>query len=136
MSNPAGDDLDFKHVQLPETVRSRDEAIRFLVGHLSETRALPTDGQEAAIEAILRREQLGSTGIGNGIAIPHAKIHGARRVLGVLGQSPPGIEWNAVDGRPVQVVCLLLAPVDRPGDLLRALERMARRLRERPPEVS
>src|SRR5262249_31140112 len=76
------------------------------------------------------REQLGSTGIGRGVAIPHTKHTSVERLIGTVAISKPGVGFDSVDGEPVHVLVLLVSPQDRPGDHLRALENVARSMRE------
>ena len=129
MSAPPPDDLSFPVIDLPRSAeRSRDEAIRFLVAHLVGAGQLCEVLTEDAIRSLIRREQLGSTGIGRGVAIPHAKIEEIDQVAGVIGSSQTGVPWDAVDDRPVHRICLFLSPREQPGLHLRVLERVARRM--------
>src|SRR5262249_22738677 len=80
--------------------------------------------------AILKRELLGSTGIGRGVAIPHTKHTGVDRLVGTVALSPAGVGFDSLDGEPVHVFVLLVSPQDRPGDHLRALENSSRSLRD------
>ncbi|MDB5539719.1 MAG: nitrogen regulatory protein [Devosia sp.] len=97
---------------------------------LSE-RAASVTGQDAAtiFEAVNDREQLGSTGLGNGIAIPHGKIPGIGAVTAVFARLETPVEFEAVDDQPVDLVMLLLAPMGAGADHLKALARVARILR-------
>jgi PTS system nitrogen regulatory IIA component len=83
-------------------------------------------------DAVLNREELGSTGIGGGVAIPHARLAGLNRPFGMLARLDQPIEFYAVDGEPVDLVFLLLAPTGPAGDQLNALACIARRLRDPP----
>src|SRR5262249_13730952 len=85
---------------------------------------------EDIIKAILKREQLGSTGIGRAVAIPHSKHTSVDRLIGSLAISKAGIPFDSVDGEPVHGLVLLISPQDRPGDHLRALENVARTMRD------
>ena len=79
----------------------KEEAIQEMVRQLCASGALPK-AQAAGVEkAILRREELGSTGIGKGVAVPHAKVVGVKGVLGAFGRSRHGVEFNSLDGQPV-----------------------------------
>lgn len=78
----------------------------------------------------MNREQLGSTGIGRGIAIPHAKHRGLDRLVGVIASFPLGVGFDSLDGEPVRTVCLILSPAYMPGEHLAVLGAAARRLRE------
>ena len=85
---------------------------------------------EDVIRAILKRELLGSTGIGRGVAIPHTKHNGVERLVGTVAVSQQGVPFESLDGEPVYVFVLLISPQDRPGDHLRALENVSRCLRD------
>lgn len=82
------------------------------------------------IKAILKREELGSTGIGRGIAVPHTKHPSVEKLVGTVGVSTDGVEFESLDGEKVQLFFLLVSPPDRPGDHLRALENISRQLRD------
>jgi len=79
--------------------------------------------------AVLRREQLGTTGIGKNIAIPHPRHPAVDRLIGTLALAPTGLPFDSLDGEPVYVFVLLVSPQDRPGDHLRALEAVVRTMR-------
>jgi PTS system nitrogen regulatory IIA component len=81
------------------------------------------------LNAILKREELGSTGVGGGIAIPHARIEGVQKPFGMFARLAKPIDYSAVDDRPVDVVFMLLLPDKPAGDQLNALAGVARRLR-------
>jgi len=91
--------------------------------------------EETAIEAhtifesLLEREKLGSTGVGNGVAIPHAKLPGMDRIVGVFAHLNKPVTFEAVDDQPVDIVFMLLAPEGSGADHLKALSRIARILR-------
>jgi mannitol/fructose-specific phosphotransferase system IIA component (Ntr-type) len=85
---------------------------------------------EDIVRAILKRELLGSTGIGRGVAIPHTKHNSAERLIGTVAVSPRGVAFESLDGEAVYVFVLLISPQDRPGDHLRALENVSRCLRD------
>lgn len=108
---------------------TKEQAIRAVVDRLGEHGHLPTEHLEGITRAVLRRESLGSTGIGRGVAVPHAKHSGVSRLVGAVAKFPTGIEFDSIDGQPVYIVCLLVSPVDRPWDHLRVLEAVARQLR-------
>jgi PTS system nitrogen regulatory IIA component len=81
-------------------------------------------------ETLLQREKLGSTGLGQGIAIPHGKLKGLARVSGLFARLANPIEFDAVDGQPVDLVFLLLAPEHAGADHLKALAKVSRLLRD------
>jgi mannitol/fructose-specific phosphotransferase system IIA component (Ntr-type) len=109
---------------------TRDEAIRELVGSLHAAGQFHNTDLDDIVRAVLRREQLGSTGIGRGIAIPHSRHASVSQLVGTIGLSKPGIPFDSIDGEPVNVVVLLISPQDRPGDHLRALENVVQTLRD------
>ena len=79
---------------------------------------------------IIKREELGSTAIGGGVAVPHTKWPEVDRLYLVVGTTSQEIDWNALDGEPVQIIFLILSPPDRPGDHLRMLEAISRVFRD------
>ena len=81
-------------------------------------------------DAVLQRERLGSTGVGNGIAIPHGKLSSCTKIFGVFARLERPIEFEALDGAPVDLMFLLVAPEAAGADHLKALARIARVLRE------
>ncbi|MEP9354085.1 PTS IIA-like nitrogen regulatory protein PtsN [Xanthobacter sp. KR7-65] len=89
--------------------------------------------QREIFETLLQRERLGSTGVGNGIAIPHGKLSGLTRLFGLFARLEKPIDFESLDGAPVDLVFLLLAPEAAGADHLKALARVARMLRD--PEV-
>ncbi|MHA6299644.1 PTS sugar transporter subunit IIA [Devosia sp. CAU 1758] len=97
---------------------------------LAQKAAELTDFPQAQILATLTgREELGSTGLGNGIAIPHGKIQGLKGVTAVFARLDQPIDFDSVDDQPVDLVVMLLAPVGAGADHLKALSRVARLLR-------
>ena len=77
---------------------------------------------------LIDREELGSTGIGDHIAIPHAKVDGIKGVVSVFGRSKKGIEFHSLDGKPVHLLCLLLSDEQSTNELLSALSQVSRLL--------
>jgi PTS system nitrogen regulatory IIA component len=86
---------------------------------------------DAITDQILKREALGSTGIGSGVALPHARIHGLKRPFGILARLRKPIDFDAIDGEPVDLVFLLLLPAAPEGEQLNALACVARKLRDK-----
>jgi PTS system fructose-specific IIA component/PTS system nitrogen regulatory IIA component len=109
---------------------SRDGVIREMVERLHAFGHFRGGEPEDIIRAVLRREQLGSTGIGRAIAIPHTKHACVDRLVGTLALAPAGVNFDSIDREPVRVFVLLISPQDRPGDHLRALENVVRRMRD------
>lgn len=98
---------------------------------LSERAAQLTGLSERLVfETILQREKLGSTGVGNGIAIPHGKLSGVKQITGVFARLEQPVDFEALDDQPVDLVFLLLAPEGAGADHLKALSRIARVLRD------
>jgi PTS system nitrogen regulatory IIA component len=87
-------------------------------------------GSEAILDALQAREALGSTGVGQGIAIPHARVAGLQRFLGLFAQLEHPINFDAIDGQPVDLVFLLLIPDQARNEHLSALASISRRLRD------
>jgi PTS system fructose-specific IIA component/PTS system nitrogen regulatory IIA component len=108
----------------------KEGAIQELVEGLVQSKDISTDEQESIIKAIMKREELGSTGIGRGVAVPHTKHPSVDRLVGTVGVSSEGVDFNSLDGEKVQLFFLLISPPDRPGDHLRALENISRQLRD------
>lgn len=81
------------------------------------------------VAAAMERERLGSTGVGNGVALPHARIEGLDHVFAGFARLSDAMDFDSVDGRPVDLVAFLLAPADAAGAHLRALARVSRQLR-------
>jgi PTS system fructose-specific IIA component/PTS system nitrogen regulatory IIA component len=128
---PLADDLQFPRITLPdEAAMSVDSAVRFLVGWLAENRALRPNDVDLVVSAVLKRESLGSTGVGKGIALPHVCTDKVSRIVGVTAHSAVGVPWDSLDHLPVHWICLLLSPMDRRGDHLRALEQLSRMIRD------
>ncbi len=80
-------------------------------------------------DALLEREALGSTGVGHGVAIPHARVEGLDRMRGIFARIVPPVDYDAVDDEPVDLVFALLSPPENGSEHLRALARIARALR-------
>ena len=108
----------------------KEGAIRELVGNLVKASQINADDAEGIVSAIMKREELGSTGIGRGIAVPHTKHPCVDKLVGTVGVSQEGVEFQSLDGESVQLFFLLVSPPDRPGDHLRALENISRQLRD------
>ncbi len=107
---------------------TKKEILSELVSSFKEAGIIPS--VEEAVAVILEREKLGSTGIGDGIAIPHGKMKGIDRILCAFGRSKEGVPFDAVDGKPVHIFFLLLAPEDSAGLHIQMLSRISRILRD------
>lgn len=108
----------------------KEGVIRELVDNLVRAGRINGDESDSIVQAIMKREELGSTGIGRGIAVPHTKHPSVSRLTGTVGVSQGGVDFQSLDGEPVQLFFLLVSPPDRPGDHLRALENISRQLRD------
>ena len=76
------------------------------------------------VEGVLKREKLGSTGLGGGVAVPHAKLEGIKGLIGAFGRSVNGLDFNAIDGEAVHLVFLILSPPAKNDSYLQALQRV------------
>lgn len=106
---------------------SKKQLLQLLAEKASEVTGLP---EREIFDTILQRERLGSTGVGNGIAIPHGKLPGIKAITGVFARLDHAVEFEALDDQPVDLVFLLLAPEGAGADHLKALSRIARVLRD------
>jgi PTS system nitrogen regulatory IIA component len=108
-------------------VNSKKQALQ----ELSE-RAAAVSGLSAReiFDSILQRERLGSTGVGNGIAIPHAKLAKAQQIFGLFARLERPVDFDAQDGTPVDLMFMLIAPESAGADHLKALSRIARAVRD------
>jgi PTS system nitrogen regulatory IIA component len=105
--------------------------IKELVGLLIKTKEIEEKDSDKVAKILLEREALGSTGIGLGIGIPHGKFSGVRRLIGACGISRKGVDFESLDGEPVYIFFLLLAPDDSAGPHLKALARVSRLLKDK-----
>lgn len=105
-------------------VHDRDGAITELVEALDAAGQLGKGNCKKVVRAVIRRENEASTGMGKGIAVPHVKHKTAKRVVAAVGQSDTGIDFSALDKRPVYSVILLISPVDDPEQHLQAMEKI------------
>lgn len=111
-------------------VKSKDAAIRAMVSSLKASGAIPAGDEEGIVAAIMKREELGSTGIGNGVAVPHTKHASVERLVATVAVARDGLDFASLDGDDVYIIFLLISPPDRPGDHLRGLENISRHLRD------
>jgi nitrogen PTS system EIIA component len=109
---------------------TKEGVIRAMVASLHMAGQFQGADLDDIVRAVLKREELGSTGIGRGVAIPHAKHPCAQRLTGTIAVAPEGVDFKSIDGDKAFVFVLLVSPQDRPGDHLRALENVSRCLRD------
>ncbi len=119
-----------KAVRAELNAEDKEGLIREMTHSLLEAGELAEEESESIVKAILKREELGSTGIGRGVAVPHTKHPSVDKLIGTVGVSPEGVDFNSLDGEKVNLFFLLISPPDRPGDHLRALENISRQLRD------
>ena len=112
-------------------VNGKKQALQELAARAAE---LTGQSERAIFEILLQREKLGSTAVGNGIAIPHGKLPKLGRLFGLFARLERPIDFEALDSQPVDLIFLLLAPEAAGADHLKALARVARMLRD--PEVA
>jgi nitrogen PTS system EIIA component len=120
----------FKKEYIIEELKAKSK--RAVLAELSEifTRYHVGLQGEAMLEVLLDREKLGSTGIGDGIAIPHGKLKGLDSLVISFGRSHEGIDFDAIDGKPVHIFFLLMAPESSTGQHLKALAKISRMLKD------
>lgn len=106
---------------------NKKQVIQGLAARAAE---LTGQSEKAILEILLQREKLGSTAVGNGVAIPHGKLPKLGRLFGLFARLERGIDFEALDGQPVDLCFLLLAPEAAGADHLKALARVARLLRD------
>jgi PTS system fructose-specific IIA component/PTS system nitrogen regulatory IIA component len=108
---------------------SKQSAIRQMVASLKNAGKIRASDEEAIVSAILKREELGSTGIGRGVAVPHTKHPSAESIIATVALCHEGLDFESLDGGDVYILFLLISPPDRPGDHLRGLETITRHLK-------
>lgn len=121
--------LDTSTIQLELKSNTKKDAIVELCQLLHANGKLKD--ADAAVACLMEREKLGSTGIGQGVAIPHGKCDATEGLVAALGISRKGVEFEALDGEPVFVIFLLVAPPDGSGNHLKALARISRLLKDK-----
>jgi len=128
--------MKFADFIVPDAIRAeltadeKEGVIREMVQALLDAGGIQKDEFESIVKAILKREELGSTGIGRGVAVPHTKHPSVDRLVGTVAVSGEGVDFDSLDGEKVHLFFLLISPPDRPGDHLRALENISRQLRD------
>jgi len=110
----------------PLRANGKKQALQELALHAARITGLH---ERELFETLLQRERLGSTGIGEGIAIPHGRVAGIDRLVGLFARAEKPIDFEALDGQPVDIIFVLIAPEGAGADHLKALARVARVLR-------
>jgi PTS system nitrogen regulatory IIA component len=109
-------------------VSSKKQALQELARRAAELTGMH---ERQVFEVLLERERLGTTGVGNGIAIPHGKLADVKKMFGMFARLDPAVDFEAIDEQPVDLIFLLLAPEGAGADHLKALARVSRLLRDR-----
>ncbi len=120
--------LDVKGIKLDLQASEKQDILKELVDVLADVKDI--GDKKLILKALLERESLGSTGIGQGIAIPHGKTDKVSELISVLAISKKGVNFEALDGEPVYIFFLLVAPKDAAGPHLKALAQISRMLRD------
>ena len=120
--------LEPKAIKIGLEAANKPELLEELVEVLAEVKQFKD--KKTILKSLMERESLGSTGIGQGIAIPHGKTDLVKELVAVLGVSRKGVNFEALDGEPVYIFFLLLAPKDTAGPHLKALAQISRLLRD------
>jgi fructose-specific phosphotransferase system IIA component len=113
-----------QNIKLGLVAKTKTEAIAELVGLLAANHEV-TDAKKV-LDAVLERESTRTTGIGNGLAIPHGKCSGTNQLIMAVGKASSPIDFQAIDGRPVTWIWLLTSPPDKTGPHIHALARISR----------
>jgi PTS system nitrogen regulatory IIA component len=122
-----GDFLSVDNTLVDVRAPTKTRLLTDLCAHAAAALGLDADAVSSTIQ---KRESLGSTGVGDGVAIPHARIPGLTRALGLLARLQKPLDFDAIDGKPVDIVFLLLLPSGTTGEHLNVLAAVARKLRE------
>jgi len=123
------DFLDKDAVKADIKSTKKEDVIKELVGLLADTHLIKD--KALLIKTLMNREALGSTGIGQGIGIPHAKSNCVKELVAALGISKAGIDFDSLDGEPAHIFMLLVAPEDSAGPHLKALAKISRMLKDK-----
>jgi PTS system fructose-specific IIA component/PTS system nitrogen regulatory IIA component len=124
------DFITTKAIRTKLKAETKEAVVEELVQALLDAGEIEKDQQEDIVASIMKREELGSTGIGRGVAVPHTKHPSVQKLVGTVGVSESGVDFDSLDGERVQLFFLLISPPERPGDHLRALENISRQLRD------
>lgn len=126
-----GDFLCSKAISADLKSETKEEVIAELVSLFIKENIVDRKYKNKIIEVIMAREALGSTAIGQGIAIPHGKCDCVKKLIGCLAISKKGINFDSLDGEPAHIFFLLIAPIDSAGPHLKALARISRLLKDK-----
>jgi fructose-specific phosphotransferase system IIA component len=112
------------NIKIPLESKTKTEAIAELVNVLAA--AGDVSDPKKVLDAVLEREQTRTTGIGNGLAIPHGKCTGTKDLVMAIGRAATPIDFQSIDGRPVSIIWMLASPPDKTGPHIHALARISR----------
>lgn len=118
------DILSVSNIKVPLAATNKADAIAELVGLLSASGEVLDP--KRVLDAVMEREATRTTGIGNGLAIPHGKASGIDKLVMAIGKPAEPIDFQSIDGRPVSIIWLLASPADKTGDHIHALARISR----------
>lgn len=125
------DFLSKKAILIDIKSTKKEDVIKELVDYLIESDDIEKRCRNKLIDALMTRESLGSTAIGQGIAIPHAKSDCVNKLVAAFGISKKGVDFDSLDGEPAYIFFLLVAPQDSAGPHLKALARISRLLKDK-----
>jgi fructose-specific phosphotransferase system IIA component len=125
------DFLDENAISCDLKADTKESIIRELVGLLVKSGSIKEKDTQKILRILMDREALGSTGIGQGVAIPHGKSDCVSKLVGAVGISKNGINFDSLDGESTRIFFLLIAPEDSAGPHLKALARISRLLKEK-----
>ena len=125
------DFLNKKAVTIDLKAGDKKGSIKELVELLVRSGEVKPKDKETIVRTLFDREHLGSTGIGQGIGIPHGKSPNVKKLIGAVGISKPGVEFDSLDGEPASIFFLLIAPQESAGPHLKALARISRLLKDK-----
>lgn len=118
--------LDISSCRNKLSASTKEQSLEILAKLLSENKAAGTVTSDSLLTGMLQREELGSTGMGDGIAIPHCRLEGMKNFALALTVCDKGISWDSIDGRSVHIICAIAGPVDGTDEHLRLLAGAAR----------
>ena len=125
------DFLNEKAISADLKSQDKNSIIKELTDLLVKSGQLKPKDKDAVVKVLLNREALGSTGIGQGVAIPHGKCEHVSELVGAFGVSKSGIKFDSLDGEPAYIFFLLLAPIESSGPHLKALARISKLLKDK-----
>ncbi len=125
------DFLDERAVSIEIKAQTKEDVMRELVGLLVQAGSIRDRDVHKLVQSLLKRESLGSTGIGQGVAIPHGKSDCVSKLVAAFGVSRAGVSFDSLDGEPAYLFFLLVAPEESAGPHLKALARISRLLKDK-----